>query len=81
METYTLLREFADSWMLLALFLFFVGMVFFVMRPGSTKTYQDVANIPFRHDDKPAAADDTRKSPAAPHAAAAQGPAASKENQ
>ncbi len=58
METYTLLREFADSWMLLALFLFFVGMVFFVMRPGSTKTYQDVANIPFRHDDKPAAADE-----------------------
>ncbi|MFU8881890.1 MAG: CcoQ/FixQ family Cbb3-type cytochrome c oxidase assembly chaperone [Rhodobacterales bacterium] len=60
METYTLLREFADSWMLLALFLFFVGMVFFVMRPGSTKTYQDVANIPFRHEDKPAAADEKK---------------------
>lgn len=58
METYTLLREFADSWMLLMLFLFFVGMVVFVMRPGSTKTYRDVAAIPFRHDDKPAAADD-----------------------
>jgi len=81
METYTLLREFADSWMLLALFLFFVGMVFFVMRPGSTKTYQDVANIPFRHDDKPAAADETRDSKAETSAAEAKGPATSKENQ
>ena len=56
MEIYTLLRQFADSWMLLALFLFFVGMIVFVMRPGSTKIYQDVADIPFRHEDKPAAA-------------------------
>ena len=55
METYSLLREFADSWMLLALFTFFVVMVIWVMfRPGATKTYQDVANIPFRHEDKPA---------------------------
>ncbi|MDX5411588.1 MAG: cbb3-type cytochrome c oxidase subunit 3 [Rhodobacterales bacterium] len=59
METYSLLREFADSWMLLALFLFFIGMVIFVMRPGSTKTYRDVADIPFRHEDKPAAAGHT----------------------
>jgi cytochrome c oxidase cbb3-type subunit 4 len=55
METYSLLREFADSWMLLALFGFFMGVVFFVMRPGSTKTYNNVADIPFRHEDKPAA--------------------------
>ena len=53
METYTLLRQFADSWMLLALFAFFVGMVIFVFRPGSSKTYRDVADIPFRHEDKP----------------------------
>ncbi len=56
METYTLLREFADSWMLLFLFTFFVGMVIWVFRPGSTKEYRDTADIPFRHDDKPAAA-------------------------
>lgn len=57
METYSLLREFADSWMLLALFTFFVVMVLWVLfRPGSTKTYRDVANIPFRHEDKPAPA-------------------------
>lgn len=55
METYTFLRQFADSWMLLALFTFFVVMVLWVLfRPGSTKTYEDVANIPFRHEDKPA---------------------------
>ena len=58
METYSLLREFADSWMLLALFLFFIGVVLFVMRPGSSKTYRDVADIPFRHEDKTAAAGD-----------------------
>ncbi|MCV2893816.1 cbb3-type cytochrome c oxidase subunit 3 [Lentibacter sp. XHP0401] len=57
METYSLLREFADSWMLLTLFVFFVGMFLWVMfRPGANKTYRDVANIPFRHEDKPAPA-------------------------
>ena len=54
METYSLLREFADSWMLLALFLFFVGMILWVFRPGSTKSYSEPAGIPFRHEDKPA---------------------------
>lgn len=54
METYSLLREFADSWMLLFLFVFFVCVVFWVIRPGSTKEYDDTADIPFRHDDKPA---------------------------
>ena len=56
METYTLLREFADSWMLLLLFSFFVGIILWVFRPGSTRTYSDTAAIPFRHDDRPAAA-------------------------
>ena len=54
METYSLLREFADSWMLLALFAFFIGVVLWVFRPGSGKTYADTASIPFRHEDKPA---------------------------
>jgi len=53
METYSLLRQFADSWMLLVLFTFFVGIFVWVMRPGSTETYRDTAAIPFRHDDKP----------------------------
>lgn len=54
METYSLLREFADSWMLLFLFAFFIGVVIWVFRPGARKTYEDTANIPFRHEDKPA---------------------------
>ncbi len=53
MDTYSLLREFADSWMLLALFSFFVGVVLWVMRPGSTRTYRDTADIPFRYEDAP----------------------------
>ncbi|KPA21032.1 Cbb3-type cytochrome oxidase component FixQ [Shimia sp. SK013] len=54
METYSFLREFADSWMLLFLFVFFLAIVAWVFRPGSTKEYRDTADIPFRHDDKPA---------------------------
>jgi cytochrome c oxidase cbb3-type subunit IV len=56
MEIYTILRQFADSWVLLGLFSFFIGVVIWAFRPGSTATYEDTANIPFRHDDKPAAA-------------------------
>jgi cytochrome c oxidase cbb3-type subunit 4 len=56
METYSFLREFADSWMLLFMFCFFIGVFFWVLRPGSRDTYQDTANIPFRHEDKPAPA-------------------------
>jgi cytochrome c oxidase cbb3-type subunit IV len=32
---YNDLRHFADSWGLLALFLFFIGVVIFAFRPGS----------------------------------------------
>ncbi|MCU9839911.1 MULTISPECIES: cbb3-type cytochrome c oxidase subunit 3 [Ruegeria] len=61
MEEYTLLRQFADSWMLLALFAFFIGVVIWVFRPGSGKTYGDTANIPFRHQDKPATHKEARQ--------------------
>lgn len=54
MELYTLLREFADSWMLLFLFSFFVAVVLWVFRPGSKRTYEDTAGIPFRYEDAPA---------------------------
>lgn len=56
MDTYSLLRQFADSWMLLALFLFFGAVVLWVFRPGARRTYQETAGIPFRHEDRPAAA-------------------------
>ncbi|MCB1312157.1 MAG: cbb3-type cytochrome c oxidase subunit 3 [Sedimentitalea sp.] len=61
MEQYTFLRQFADSWMLLALFGFFIGVIVWVFRPGSSKTYEDTANIPFRHEDKPATSKEARK--------------------
>ncbi|SEW43034.1 cytochrome c oxidase cbb3-type subunit 4 [Cognatiyoonia koreensis] len=54
MDTYSLLREFADSWALLALFLFFVGVMLWVIRPGSNKVHRDIAQIPFRNEDAPA---------------------------
>jgi len=57
MDTYTVLRAFADSWMLLALTLFFVGVVLWVFRPGARALQQDAAASIFRNDKKPAAAD------------------------
>ncbi len=56
MDMYTLMREFADSWALLALFGIFVAVVLWVYRPGSRKVQDDIANSIFRHDDKPAPA-------------------------
>ena len=61
METYTLLRQFADSWMLLFLFAFFIGIVIWAFRPGSTDRHRDTANSIFRHDDKPAEPEEARR--------------------
>ncbi|MEE9387051.1 MAG: cbb3-type cytochrome c oxidase subunit 3 [Paracoccaceae bacterium] len=54
METYTFLRELADSWVLLGLFGFFVAAVLFAFRPGSKSAHKDMSEIPFRHEDRPA---------------------------
>ncbi len=51
---YHILREIADSWVLLAMFIFFIGCVIWAFRPGSRQVHRDTANIPFRHEDKPA---------------------------
>ncbi|WP_298839914.1 cbb3-type cytochrome c oxidase subunit 3 [uncultured Roseobacter sp.] len=61
METYSLLREFADSWMLLLLFTVFVGMAFWVFRPGSRPLHRDTANMIFRNDERPAPAEEADK--------------------
>jgi cytochrome c oxidase cbb3-type subunit 4 len=53
METYSLLREFADSWMLLFLTAVFVLVVLWAFRPGSRRVHDEVAASIFRHDDKP----------------------------
>lgn len=53
METYTFLREMADSWALLALFLFFIGVFFWAFRPGSRPLHDDAADVVFRYEDAP----------------------------
>jgi cytochrome c oxidase cbb3-type subunit 4 len=50
METYTAMRQFADSWGLLAMALFFIGVVLFVFRPGSKQLADDAARIPLKDD-------------------------------
>lgn len=60
METYTFLRQLADSWVMLAIFLVFIGVVFWSFRPGSRPIHQDAANSIFRNDKKPAAAEGVR---------------------
>ncbi len=61
MENYTFLRQLADSWFLLAMFAFFVGVILWVFRPGAGQEYRETASIPFRHDDKPADDKEARK--------------------
>ena len=57
METYTFLRGFADSWMLLALFLFFAYVVVRVFLPRYREVHRDAADSIFRHDDDAPAPD------------------------
>ncbi|MFT6452419.1 MAG: cytochrome c oxidase cbb3-type subunit 4 [Halocynthiibacter sp.] len=57
---YHILREIADSWVLLAMFVFFGGVILWAFRPSSKKTHEDTANIPFRHEDKPAQSEEAR---------------------
>lgn len=54
MDMYSLLREFADSWALLAMFILFLGVILWALRPGARDAYKDVSEIPFRNDDRPA---------------------------
>jgi len=54
METYSFLRQFADSWMLLAMTLVFVGIIVWAFRPGSRKTHEVAATAIFRNEDRPA---------------------------
>ena len=55
METYSLLRGFADSWMLLAMTLFFLGVILWTFRPGSAAKHREIAEIPLRDDVAPGA--------------------------
>ncbi|MFN3526359.1 MAG: CcoQ/FixQ family Cbb3-type cytochrome c oxidase assembly chaperone [Paracoccus sp. (in: a-proteobacteria)] len=54
METYSFLRALADSWALLVLVLVFVGVIFFVFRPGARRVQKDAAESIFRNENRPA---------------------------
>ena len=54
METYSFLRQLADSWFLLAMTLIFLGICLWAFRPGSRRTHEDIATSIFRNDDHPA---------------------------
>ena len=53
MDTYTILREFADSWWLIAMTAFFIGQVLWTLRPGSAARHAEIAAIPLRNDELP----------------------------
>jgi cytochrome c oxidase cbb3-type subunit IV len=50
METYTAMRHFADSWGLLAMTLFFLGVLLFTLRPGGKVSAERAAQIPLKED-------------------------------
>ena len=54
MERYSFLRQLADSWMLLALTLIFLGAILFALRPGARRMHRDAAESIFRNETKPA---------------------------
>jgi cytochrome c oxidase cbb3-type subunit 4 len=53
MEIYTGLRAFADTWGLLVMFLFFLGVVVWVFRPGARRKHDDAASMIFRNETRP----------------------------
>lgn len=57
MDTYSFLRQFADSWMLILMTLLFLGVVAYAFRPGSRKIQDDAANSIFRNEKRPATDD------------------------
>ncbi len=57
MDTYSFLREMADSWALLALTLIFLGVILWAVRPGSYAVHREIANSIFRNEKQPAGSD------------------------
>jgi cytochrome c oxidase cbb3-type subunit 4 len=59
-DTYTILQVIARSWGAMFMLLVFLGVILFALRPGSRSLHRDIADIPFRHDDRPARDSDTQ---------------------
>ena len=53
METYSILREFADSWGLLAMFGIFIGVAIWAFLPSQKPARDDASKIPFRNEYAP----------------------------
>lgn len=53
MDTYSLMREIADSWVMLCIFGFFIGAAIWAFLPSQHAAREDASMIPFRND-KPA---------------------------
>lgn len=49
---YETLRQIADSWGLIYLFVLFVGIILFTFRPGSKQIAEKIAEIPFKEEMK-----------------------------
>lgn len=60
METYEAMRQFADSWMLLAMVLFFLGVILRAFSPSRRATMEAAAQIPLQ---EISPADVARKAP------------------
>ncbi len=50
MDTYTLLRGFADSWFLIAMTAFFMFQVLWAFRPSAKEKHRKLAELPLRND-------------------------------
>lgn len=61
MDTYSILREIADSWGLLAMMLFFIIAVLILFRPGAKQMHKDASQIPFHDDELPQTDCDDKK--------------------
>ncbi|MEM9371879.1 MAG: cbb3-type cytochrome c oxidase subunit 3 [Pseudomonadota bacterium] len=60
MDTYSILREFADSWWLIVMTLFFLGVSLYTLRPGTRERHREIAMTPLRNDRLPEPAPDHR---------------------
>jgi cytochrome c oxidase cbb3-type subunit 4 len=54
MEERTFIESVIASWPVIAMFSGYVFAVLFVFRPGSRAIHKDVADAPFRNEDRPA---------------------------
>lgn len=50
MDTYSIFRQIADSWVLLMMFCFFGGVILWAFRPGSKQVHREAADLVFRND-------------------------------